>query len=686
MQNLGIKSKVVLLGSLPAILFFIVLAGYAIATVFPMLDDAYFERGHMIAAQLAPAAENDLILEDAERLQTLVQQLLAIEHQLRAVVITDTDGDVLASGGQPIEPTLLNQMVTTHTKSLINSDSVIFLSPIIMRGEKADVVIGYAYVDLSKDRLQVLEHELLRNMLLLGLFGLLFSSWVAWLIIRNITKSIQEIAFAIDKVGDGDFSHVIAENSSGELKVLQAGFNSMSQRLKKAYAYMQERVDDATAQLRYQTQHDDLTGLINRREFEERLSSYLLEANQLDKQHICCYLDLDQFKLVNDTCGHVAGDELLRQMSALFVTRIGASDTLARLDGNEFGLLFTQKTLADVNVIINQLFKLVRDYRYVHEERVFKIGISVGIVKIDSSFDTASDIMHAADAACHSAKMAGRNQSFLYNHADSANLQRHNAVHAISGITDKIHDDSFVLYCQPIVSLALDAPHQQHYEVLIRQVSAKGEVSLPKAFIPSAERYNLMQNVDRWVIKHTFLAYRKLLDNNLGKINYLFSINLSGTSLSDSHFLNYIQEQFSIYAIPPRAICFEITETAAIVNVAQTIRLMTTLKKLGCKFALDDFGSGMSSFMYLKKFAVDYLKIDGSFVKEIHLNTIDYATVKSIHSVAQALNIKTVAEYVENDAILHELREIGIGYGQGNRLGMPIELKNLIENLSKVES
>ncbi len=686
MQNLGIKSRVVLLGALPAVLFSIVLAGYAIATVFTTLEEAYYERGHMIAAQLAPAAENDLILEDVKRLQTLAQQLLSIERELRAVVITDTHGEVLASSGHAIEASVLNQMVINHTQTLSNSDGVIFSSPIIMRGEKSDVVIGYAYVDLSNDTLQVLENELLRNMLLVGLFGLLFSSLVAWLIGRNISKPIQEIAFAVDKVGDGDFSHVIAENSSGELKVLQTGFNAMSQRLKNSYTYMQERVDEVTAQLRYQTQHDDLTGLINRREFEERLATCLREVNKLDKQHICCYLDLDQFKLVNDTCGHIAGDELLRQISALFVNRIGEKDTLARLDGDEFGLLFINKSLADVNIIINQLFKLVRDYRFVYEGRVFKIGISVGIVRIDTTFNTASDIMHAADAACHSAKIAGRNQSFLYNHADSANLQRYNAVNAISGITDKINDDSFVLYCQPIVSLSLEAPHQQHYEVLIRQVSAKGEVSLPKAFIPSAERYNLMPNVDRWVIKHTFSAYRKLLDANLGKVNYLFSINLSGTSLSDNHFLSYIQEQFSIYAIPPKAICFEITETAAIVNVAQTIKLISTLKNLGCKFALDDFGSGMSSFMYLKRFAVDYLKIDGSFVKEIHLNTIDYATVKSIHSVAQALNIKTVAEYVESDAILYELREIGVTYGQGNRLGVPIELKHLIENLSKVES
>ncbi len=686
MQNLGIQARVVLLGTLPAVLFSVVLAGYAIAAVFKALEESHFDRGRMIAAQLAPAAENDLILEDSQRLQALTEQLLSIQQQLRAAVIADTNGNVLASSGLSIDEALIQQMATDRLAKFSKAESVIFSSPIRMRGEKKEVIVGYAYIELSNTRLHMLQNELLQNMVLVGLLGFLFSALIAWLIGRHITKPIQDIAVAVDKVGNGDFSHMITEDSSGELKTLQVGFNAMSQRLKNSYSYMQERVDEVTAQLRYQTQHDDLTGLINRREFESRLSTCLVEASRLERQHICCYLDLDQFKLVNDSCGHLAGDTLLKQIGGLFQSQLSQSDTLARLDGDEFGLLLRDKSVAEANIVIAQLFKLVRDYRFLYEGRTFNIGVSVGIVMIDGSFATTSDVMHAADAACVAAKNAGRNQSFLYNHGDTANLQRHNAVHAISGIVDTINDDSFVLYCQPIVPLSLDMPDQQHYEVLIRQVGAKGEITLPKTFISSAEHYNLMPNVDRWVIKHTFSACRKLLDARSNKLNYLLSINLSGKSLSDSHFLNYIQEQFAIYAIPPKAICFEITETAAIVSHMQTIHLITTLKKLGCKFALDDFGSGMSSFTYLKKFAVDYLKIDGSFVKEMHLNAVDYATVQSIHSVAQALNMKTVAEYVENDAILHQLRTIGVAYGQGNRLGKPIELKHLIENLSKVES
>lgn len=703
MQNVGIKTRVILLGTLPAILFAIILAGYAISKVFANLNYSLYDRGRIIATQLAPAAEYGVISGNLDRLQQLVQQILTNEQELRSVMITNAQGSVLALSGRPITKQLLTQMISNKNQELAWNNGVIFLSPIIrtleevedfpldepdstaLTNESQDLVIGYVFVELSNLALQTLKQDLIIKMVLIGLFGLLSSALIAWFIGRNITKPIQEIAFAVDKLGEGVFSHTIKEDSSGELKVLQKGFNLMSQSLKNAYEHMQEKIHDATALLRHQAQHDDLTGLINRREFEVRLNEALENAIKYDANHIFCYLDLDQFKLVNDTCGHNAGDELLRQISALFANKIDDRDTLARLGGDEFGLLLMGSSLANANIVIDRLLKLVRDYRFVHEDRVFNIGVSIGIVVVDAGFANASDIMHAADAACYSAKSAGRNQSFLYNHGDMENLQRHKAVSAISDITGEIDDDSFVLFCQPIVPISLGTARQHHFEVLIRKVGEEGEITLPTTFIPSAERYHLMPNIDRWVIKNTFSAYRKLLDISRERCDYIFSINLSGTSLGDKSFLGYIREQLAIYAIPPNAICFEITETAAIVNLKNTINLLTALKKLGCKFALDDFGSGMSSFMYLKNFEVDYLKIDGSFVKEMHINKIDHAMVRSIHSVAEALNIKTVAEFVENDEILKELKLIGVHYGQGIGLGRPIELKNLIDNFSQVK-
>ncbi|MFW5432760.1 MAG: EAL domain-containing protein [Methylophilaceae bacterium] len=703
MESFGIKARVILLGTLPGVFFALILAGYAISTAFDNLNYSLYERGRIIATQLAPAAEYGVISGNGQRLQKLVQQVLTNEQELRSVVITDKVGKILAFSGRPIAKKLRKQMIAKNSQELVFKRGIIFLSPIersleeiedfpsdsleavALREQSQDLVVGHVYVELSNLALQSLKQDLFIKMLLIGLFGLFCSLMIAWFIGRSITKPIQEIAFAVDKIGEGVFSHTIKESSSGELKVLQKGFNLMSHSLKNAYENLQEKIHDATALLRHQAQHDDLTGLINRREFEVRLEESLENSVENGTQHIFCYLDLDQFKLVNDTCGHSAGDELLRQISALFANKLEDKDTLARIGGDEFGLLLIGSSLANANIVIDKLLKLARDYRFVHEEKVFNIGVSIGVVVVDSNFNGTSDIMHAADAACYSAKTAGRNQSFLYNHGDMENLQRHKAVDAISDITDEIDDDNFILYCQPIVQLSDAALQPLHYEVLIRKVGDKGEITLPTSFIPSAERYHLMPNIDRWVIKNTFAAYRKLLDSSLEKCNYIFSINLSGTSLGDKSFLGYIREQFAIYAIPPEAICFEITETAAIVNLKHTINLLTALKKLGCKFALDDFGSGMSSFMYLKNFDVDYLKIDGSFVKEMHINKIDHAMVRSIHSVAEALDIQTVAEFVENDEILKELKKIGVHYGQGIGLGKPVVLKHLIENFSKVE-
>jgi EAL domain-containing protein (putative c-di-GMP-specific phosphodiesterase class I) len=306
-------------------------------------------------------------------------------------------------------------------------------------------------------------------------------------------------------------------------------------------------------------------------------------------------------------------------------------------------------------------------------------------VIINDSFEDVSDIFHAADSACYSAKKAGRNQSFLFSAGDIEVAQRRSGVEAISDITDEIDDEQFMLYCQPILPLTAEHTNQYRYEVLIRKIGAEGEIILPTAFIASAERYHLMPNIDRWVIKNTFASYRQLLDKSYERCNYIFSINLSGTSLGDKSLLGFIREQFAIYAIPPENICFEITETSAIVNLKNTIHLFTALRKLGCSFALDDFGSGMSSFTYLKNFEVDYLKIDGSFVKEMHINKIDHAMVRSIHSVAEAMNIKTVAEFVENETILKELKLIGVHYGQGHHLGEPVAMKKMIENFSIAE-
>ncbi len=700
MNNIGIKSRVILLGTLPALLFVLILAGYTTSNIFDILNQSLSDRGRIVASQLAPAAEYGVISGNRLVLQRLVQQVLSNESDLRTILVEDNRGHVLALSGPELPATLIVKLKKENLQETKLTNGIIVTAPVYRslveiddfnspRGDAKDngnidqLQIGRVYVQLSNQNLQNIKQDLITKITIIGLFGLMLSALIAWRIGRNITKPIQEIAHAVNKVGDGMFVQTIIENSSGELKTLQKGFNSMSSSLKQAYDVMQDRIDDATTMLRFQAQHDDLTGLINRREFEVRLDRSLNSVYINNAQHVFCYMDLDQFKLVNDTCGHAAGDELLRQVSVLLINRMRDRDTLARLGGDEFGLLVENCSLIDASQITNAILKLIRDYRFIYEDKIFNIGVSIGIVVVNSNFENISEIIHAADSACYSAKKAGRNQSFLFSAGDVEVKQHKRAVEAISDITDEIDDTQFVLYCQPIVPLSSQMSQQKHFEILIRKINIDGIIMLPTTFIPSAERYHLMPNIDRWVIKNTFIAYRELLNKSQETCDYMFSINLSGTSLSDKSLLGFIREQFSIYAIPPERICFEITETAAIVNLKNTISLFSALRDLGCSFALDDFGSGMSSFTYLKNFDVDYLKIDGSFVKEMHLNRIDHAMVRSIHSVAEAMNIKTVAEFVENEIILNELKTIGVHYGQGLFLGYPIAVKHLIENFSE---
>lgn len=700
MNNIGIKSRVVLLGTLPALLFVLILAGYTTSNIFDILNQSLSDRGRIVASQLAPAAEYGVISGNRLVLQRLVQQVLSNESDLRTILVEDSRGHVLALSGPELPAALIAKLKKENLQETKLTNGIIVTAPVYRslveiddfnspRGDAKDsgnidqLQIGRVYVQLSNQNLQNIKQDLIAKITIIGLFGLMLSALIAWRIGRNITKPIQEIAHAVNKVGDGMFVQTIIENSSGELKTLQKGFNSMSSSLKQAYDMMQDKIDDATTMLRFQAQHDDLTGLINRREFEVRLDRSLNSVYINNAQHVFCYMDLDQFKLVNDTCGHAAGDELLRQISVLLINRMRDRDTLARLGGDEFGLLIENCSLIDASQITNAILKLIRDYRFIYEDKIFNIGVSIGIVVVNSNFENISEIIHAADSACYSAKKAGRNQSFLFSAGDVEVKQHKRAVEAISDITDEIDDTQFVLYCQPIVPLSSQMSQQKHFEILIRKINIDGIIMLPTTFIPSAERYHLMPNIDRWVIKNTFIAYRELLNKSQETCDYMFSINLSGTSLSDKSLLGFIREQFSIYAIPPERICFEITETAAIVNLKNTISLFSALRDLGCSFALDDFGSGMSSFTYLKNFDVDYLKIDGSFVKEMHLNRIDHAMVRSIHSVAEAMNIKTVAEFVENEIILNELKTIGVHYGQGLFLGYPIAVKHLIENFSE---
>ena len=420
--------------------------------------------------------------------------------------------------------------------------------------------------------------------------------------------------------------------------------------------------------LHYQASHDALTGLINRREFENRLTTAVESVRQdATSRQALLYLDLDQFKLVNDTCGHPAGDQLLKQITGVLQSRVRSGDTLARLGGDEFGILLASCTLDQALRVAESLRQAIRDYRFIWQDGVLEIGVSIGIVEITSDTPTVASVMSAADVACYAAKDQGRNRVQLYKPDNVP--ERHREMHWISKLTRACDESRFELYYQPIVPIGATESEREHFELMLRLRDESGALVTPAEFIPAAERYNVMPSIDRWVVRQALdrVAHRSAS----GIKPYTIAVNLSGTSLNDERFLEYLIGELSAHDLAPGAMCFEITETAAIANLANVVYFMRELKARGCHFALDDFGSGLSSFMYLKTLPVDYLKIDGQFIENVTRDPVDRSMVEAISQVGKAMGIQTIAERVESAEVLAELARLGIGFAQGFHIAEP---------------
>jgi diguanylate cyclase (GGDEF)-like protein len=438
--------------------------------------------------------------------------------------------------------------------------------------------------------------------------------------------------------------------------------------------YDVSNIDEHGHLLAHYATHDALTGLTNRREFERRLTDLLASAKRKGEQHALCYIDLDQFKVVNDTCGHVVGDKLLRQLTYLLQQHVRDSDTLARLGGDEFGLLLQHCPLPRAEGIADNIRKVVKDFRFVWEGQSFELGCSIGLVPIAANSVSPTELLSEADAACYVAKEKGRNRVQVFEPGDIELARRHGEMQWVSRINAALHEDRLLLYVQDIQPLTKGLP--LHREILLRLLDENGKIVPPMSFIPAAERYNLMSDIDRWVIKNTFAWVHN--ESSEQGLDIVYNINLSGTSVSDPPLLlEFIEQQLTNYPISPQRICFEITETAAVQNLAQAAELISALKGRGFRFALDDFGSGLSSFMYLKTLPVDFLKIDGSFIRNIVNDPIDLAMVQAINTIGHIMGIKTIAEFVEDETTIAELHKLGIDFAQGFAIHRPEPLDQI---------
>jgi diguanylate cyclase (GGDEF)-like protein/PAS domain S-box-containing protein len=424
--------------------------------------------------------------------------------------------------------------------------------------------------------------------------------------------------------------------------------------------------------LSYAASHDVLTELVNRREFEQRLERALKSAKARETSYAVLYLDLDQFKIVNDACGHNAGDALLKQIGSLLKSKIRWRDTLARLGGDEFGVLLESCTMDEALRSAEALRENIGDYRFTWDDRTFRLGVSIGVVPITAATDDVASLLSAADSACAAAKDAGRNRVYNYQENDIDLMKRRKEMQWAARISNALDENRFELFRQTIQPLQPNTEHGAHYELLIRMRDEQGQLIAPGLFIAAAERYGLMTAIDRWVIAQAFTWLVSEADER--ERLSLCAINLSGQSLADEKFLPFVIEQFKKSGLAGSCICFEITETAAIASYAQANRFIHALKELGCRFALDDFGTGLSSFGYLKHFPVDFLKIDGSFVKEILHDPIDREMVRSINEIGHLTGKQTIAEFAENPEIITMLRGMGIDYAQGYGVSEPKRL------------
>jgi diguanylate cyclase (GGDEF)-like protein/PAS domain S-box-containing protein len=419
-----------------------------------------------------------------------------------------------------------------------------------------------------------------------------------------------------------------------------------------------------TNEMTYQASHDSLTGLFNRSEFDRRIRVALANAESQGTQHVLCYVDLDRFKIVNDQCGHAAGDALLKQLAKIIKSKIRATDTLARLGGDEFGLLLENCEAKRALEILENILQNIEQYRFIWEQKSFSVGASIGLVMITEHSGAISHIMQAADSACYVAKNEGGGRIHMYQPDDEALTQHTRIIQWAHKLQTALETNRFKLFAQSIHSL--HNPTDILHEVLVRMVDEEDKIIPPANFIPAAERYHLIQSIDRWVIQQTF----KVIEKGWLK-GSLCTINLSGDTIGDATMLGFVMDMFSEHGIDPQYICFEITETAMVTNLVQTRHFISALKELGCKFALDDFGSGVSSFAYLQNLPVDILKIDGALVRDIAHNEISEVMVSSINTIGHAMQMKTIAEFVENDDIVKKLTLLDVDFGQGYYFSKP---------------
>lgn len=632
------------------------------------------EKGQELSSLLALNAATPLLNNDLIALDELLHGF-SDKQDIYMAFLLDKTGKVKASTDKsyfnqtlndPKSVELIEKAAHQNTTVQIKHTS---LTDSICSVRIDGVTIGYARIILTsqslEDELDIITGKGLFYIFLAIVIGALF----AWFSIRSTTENLNKIAEIASHIAEQkfDLSFPVVRGNDEVAKVSRA-FHVMIGSIKSYIAEVLERENKS----QWQADHDGLTGLYNRRKFEEKIEKSIQEVRDEKTTHALLFLDLDKFKVINDTAGHLAGDTLLQQIASLFESCLGKDDFLARFGGDEFGIVLSHCDILSAQAKAREIIFNVEKFSFTWTNKRFKVGVSIGIVMIDGLIGTALELLSLSDTACYIAKENGVNNLHIMDEKSDSFVRLHHEMDWISKIYDAINHHLFVLYIQKIQSLKNE---DDHYEVLIRMKNDEGDIFYPDSFLPSAARYSLMPKIDLWVIETLF----GLIRHHKNLASTVFAINLSGQSLMKESFERDVEELFTRYRINGKKIIFEITETSAMSNVKRVTQFIEHFKALGCRFSLDDFGTGLSSFAYLKNFRVDFLKIDGSFVRDMIDDPIDKVMVESIAQISNLLHLKTVAEYVENQEILALLKTMGVDYGQGYGIEKPFCIDKLLQ-------
>lgn len=623
---------------------------------------------------------------------------LSVNHNLLNAIIIDGNRNIVASNKQgeeghhvaeKIKHFDLSQAEQTilaginHTYADLDTGKIYSYSPITLSrsiDEIRPTEIGILFMKHDINTLKTM--SMISAVNRTYIFWLLTIPFIILVIFGTqyfIVQPLKRLIEITRQISKGKLN--VSTNIEGRGELYKLG-NALDYMAKKLLDNKEELQKNASI-LEHQSKHDSLTDLVNRTEFESRLNHALNTTQKKGIIHSVLYMDLDKFKVVNDTCGHQAGDQVLIDVCNLIRSHCRKRDTLARVGGDELGLLMENCSIDDAVNFTEKILIDLGNYRYVNGDKVFKIGISTGIVEVNASYKDIITILKHADMSCYKAKEQGGNSYNIYNVDDYSMLERDKHMNSLSSIYQALDNDNFILYLQKICPFNKNANEPDHYEVLVRMLDENGEIIPPGSFLPAAERFNLITNIDRWIITNALLFQRQYYEHHNKHIT--LSINLSGQTISADKSKDYIVDSLDQFKYLASDIWFEITETAVIKNINSATNFIKSLRSNGCKIALDDFGTGLSSYSYLKNFDVDIIKIDGSFVRGIDIDPFDRAIVKSVCDISKTVNAKTVAEFVETDAIKDTCIELGIDYGQGYALGKPFPAKKLLEITSASE-